>query len=354
MKRKTHEEFINEMKTINPAILVVGTYVNCSTKIEFKCLKCNHIWKAVPNSLVQGHGCPVCANNQQKTHKRFVSEIHDINPYIDILGEYKTARTPLKVKCTICGNEWVSKPYRLLNGAQCQNCTKPHTSFMEQFMLIAFQNAIGEKLVESRNTSAIGLELDIYIPNYKLAIEPGTWLYHKNKVSARDLDKRKKCQQAGIRLVTVYDTYPAAENPPYESDCYVFDGFLNEPGYKRLTAFLIDLMSSVDIDSSDLDWAQIANSAYAACHYNAHESFKKTLAEICPNIEVLEKYKGSNTPIEVNDKTCAHSSWKARPVTLLKGIGCPECGKSTSAKKEPARIKSLKQRCKKLIQQLKL
>ena len=48
---------------------------------------------------------------------------------------------------------------------------------------------------------------------------------------------------------------------------------------------------------------------------------------------MLEKYKGSNTPIEVNDKTCAHSSWKARPVTLLKGSGCPECGRITAAKK---------------------
>lgn len=333
MKRKTHEEFINEMKTINPYVLVVGTYVNCSTKIEFKCLKCNHIWNAVPNSLVQGHGCPVCANNQRKLHQHFVSEMHTINPYIDILGEYKTATTPLKVKCTICGNEWLSKPYRLLNGAQCQNCTKPHTSFMEQFILIAFQNAAGKNCVESRNTSAIGLELDIYVSNYKLAIEPGTWLYHKNKVNARDLDKRKKCQEAGIRLVTIYDTYPVGEKPPYESDCYVFEGFLNEPGYKRLIMLVADLMSSVGINSSNLDWTQIANNAYAACHYNAHESFVKTLAEKCPNIEVLEKYKGSNIPIEVNDKTCTHSTWKARPVTLLKGSGCPECGRITAAKK---------------------
>lgn len=333
MKRKTHEEFINEMKTINPSILVIGTYVNSSTKIEFKCLKCNHIWSAVPNSLVQGHGCPACANNQKKTQQRFVSEMRSFNPYIEILEEYKTATTPLRVKCVICGYEWESKPFRLLNGAQCQNCTKPHTSFMEQFMLIAFQDAVGKNCVESRNTSAIGLELDIYLSSYKLAIEPGTWLYHKNKVSARDLDKRKKCKEAGIRLVTVYDTYPVGENPPYESDCYVFDGFLNEPGYKRLITLVTDLMASCDIDSSNLDWTQIANNAYAACHYNAHESFVKTLAEICPHIEVLEQYKGSNIPIEVNDKTCMHPTWKARPVTLLKGIGCPECGRVIAAKK---------------------
>ena len=151
MKRKTHEKFIEEMKSINPSILVNSFYVNCSTKIDVKCLVCNHIWKTTPNSLLRGHGCPTCANNQRKSHKQFVSEMHTYNPFIEVVGEYKTATTPIIVKCSICGNEWSSKPYRLLNGAQCQNCTKPHTSFMEQFMLLAFQDAIGEHLVESRN-----------------------------------------------------------------------------------------------------------------------------------------------------------------------------------------------------------
>ena len=332
MKRKTHEKFIEEMKSINPSILVNSTYVNCSTKIEVKCLICKHIWKATPNSLLQGHGCPACANNQRKTHTQFVTEMQTYNPFIEIIGEYRTATTPIMVRCSICGNEWSSKPYRLLSGAQCQNCTKPHTSFMEQFMLLAFQDAIGEQLVESRNTSTIGVELDIYVPNFKLAIEPGSWLYHKNKVAAQDLDKRKKCQKAGIQLITVYDTYPAGEKPPFESNCYVFDGFLNEPGYNRLIAFLKEVMSSNGIDYSKLDWKKIANRAYAACHYNAHESFVTALAKIQPNIEVLEEYKGVNIPLTVNNKTCCHSTWKARPYTLLKGVGCPECGRITAAK----------------------
>lgn len=332
MKRKTHEEFIDEMKSINPSIFVNGTYVNSSTKIEVKCLICNHVWNATPNSLIQGHGCPACANNQKKTHKQFVSEMKKYNPYIEIIGEYKTAITPLKVKCSICGSEWLSKPNRLLRGAQCQNCTKPHTSFMEQFILIAFQDAVGEKFVESRNTSAIGLELDIYVPKYNLAIEPGSWLYHKRKVDNRDSDKRRKCREVGIRLLTVYDTYPTGENPPYESNCYVFDGFLNEPGYKRLIAFLADVLSSIGVDHSKLEWSKIASRAYDACHYNAHENFVKKLAEIHPNIEVLEEYKGVNIPITVNNKTCDHSTWLARPYTLLKGIGCPECGRITAAK----------------------
>ena len=240
-----------------------------------------------------------------------------LNPYIEILGEYKTAHNPLAVRCTICDHEWSAKPSRLLNGAQCTNCIKPHTSFMEQFILLAFQEALGADHVESRNVAAIGLELDIFIPRYKLAIEPGTWLYHKSKVTTHDLQKRNECTENGIRLITVYDTFPPDTAPPYETDCYVFDGFLNEPGYGRIIHFIKDLMDAYEINHSSIDWQKIANNAYAACHYNAHEIFVETLAKKQPNIAVLEKYKGTNTPITVNSTACSHPSWKARPYHKL-------------------------------------
>lgn len=332
MKKKTHSQFLTEMKSANPSIIVLGSYENCSTKIEVKCAKCNHIWSAAPNTLIRGHGCPICAHNQKKSHQQFVSEMYRLNPYIEIMDEYKTALTLLRVRCTICGYEWDSKPNRLLQGAQCTNCVKPHTSFMEQFILIAFQDVVGKDLVESRNTSAIGLELDVYIPKYRFAIEPGTWLYHKDKVATYDLEKRNKCKDAGIRLITIYDTYPSEMAPPYDFDCYVFDGFLNEPGYERIIALIKELMASVNLDYSNVDWLNIANKAYAACHYNAHETFIMALADVQPNIEVLEEYKGTNIPITVNNRTCAHSPWNARPYTLLKGIGCPDCGKIIASK----------------------
>lgn len=332
MRKKTHEQFLKEMAVANPSILVLGSYTNCSTKVEVKCLKCEYIWSAVPNSLSRGHGCPICAHNQKKTHQQFVFEMQSLNPYIEALEEYRTAITPMRIRCTICGHEWSAKPNRLLNGAQCSNCIKPHTSFMEQFILLAFQDVLGKEFVESRNTSAIGLELDIYIPTYSLAIEPGSWLYHESKVATYDSEKRKECKKAGIRLVTVYDTYPLGVAPPFDNDCYVYDGFLNEPGYGRIIAFLKNMMESLNLNHNGIDWQQIANKAYAACHYNVHDFFVDALAKAHPNIEVLEEYKGTNIPITVNDKTCAHSPWKARPFTLLKGIGCPVCGKIAAAK----------------------
>lgn len=331
MRKKTHEEFLNELNLKNQYITVLGKYINCSTKIQVKCLKCNNVWNTVPNSLIQGHGCPACAKNIKKTQKEFVSEINEYNPHIEVVGKYENANTPLSVKCRICGNEWDAKPNRLLHGAQCMNCIKPHTSFMEQFILISFKKVLGEENVQSRNISAVGLELDIYIPSYKLAIEPGTWLYHQRKVNNIDKEKRERCKEKGIRLITIYDTYPNNKKAPFEDNCFVFDGFLNEYlneyKYKRLINLIKDIFSKINMKEIDLNWNEIANESYEACHYNAHEQFLKGLSKIAPNIIVLEKYKGSHTPILVKNKNCNHSEWKARPYTLLKGIGCPKCRK---------------------------
>lgn len=333
MRKKTNQEFLKELKLVNPSIMALSEYINCSTKIEVKCLKCGNIWKTTPNSLLGGHGCPICANNQKKTQEQFLSEMKEYNPYIEVLGKYENAYTALKVKCKICGNEWKVKPNRLLRGAQCTNCMKPHTSFMEQFIFLSFKEVLGEDKVQSRNTLAIGLELDIYIPSYNLAIEPGSWLYHQKKVNNLDIQKRKKCQEQGIKLITIYDTYPINIDKPFEDNCYVFDGFLNEYKYERLINLVKNIFMECGIKTFSLDWNKVAVEAYEACHYNANEHFLNEMSSKYPNIEVLEKFKGSNIPILVKNKTCNHPAWKARPYTLLKGIGCPECGKNIAATK---------------------
>lgn len=58
--RKSHEDFVKEMKTINPTIKIVGKYVNNKTKIKCKCLICGMIWEATPSNLLKYRGCPAC------------------------------------------------------------------------------------------------------------------------------------------------------------------------------------------------------------------------------------------------------------------------------------------------------
>lgn len=46
----------------NPNVIIRGKYVNYKTKIQCQCKTCGNEWKATPNSLLQGHGCKLCAD----------------------------------------------------------------------------------------------------------------------------------------------------------------------------------------------------------------------------------------------------------------------------------------------------
>ena len=61
--RKGNEQFLDELKLINPDILPLEKYINEITKIKCKCLKHNYIWYASPNKILRRKtGCPKCAS----------------------------------------------------------------------------------------------------------------------------------------------------------------------------------------------------------------------------------------------------------------------------------------------------
>ena len=60
LKTKTHQQFLDEIKQINPFVKILETYINNDTKILCECLQCHKNWKVTPHSLLSGHGCPHC------------------------------------------------------------------------------------------------------------------------------------------------------------------------------------------------------------------------------------------------------------------------------------------------------
>ncbi|MBQ2396116.1 MAG: hypothetical protein II304_03610 [Bacteroidales bacterium] len=122
MKRKTHQEFIVDMKNKNPNITVCGTYLNNKRKINVKCLICGHLWASTPNSLLCGHGCPKCSERYKRTHDEFISEMNHINPNICIISKFINTSTKVKCICKKCNHIWSSTPNHLLGGIGCPNC----------------------------------------------------------------------------------------------------------------------------------------------------------------------------------------------------------------------------------------
>ena len=62
MKKKTNEEFINKLKQKFPDIIPLEEYINALTKIKFKCTICENEFYSKPNNLLNtAHGCPKCS-----------------------------------------------------------------------------------------------------------------------------------------------------------------------------------------------------------------------------------------------------------------------------------------------------
>ena len=59
-KKKTHEEYVAEVAEVNPNIEVIGQYIDNNTKILHKCKIDGYIWEVRPYKVLGGHGCHVC------------------------------------------------------------------------------------------------------------------------------------------------------------------------------------------------------------------------------------------------------------------------------------------------------
>lgn len=137
-QRKSQEQFVSELSSKNQNIEVLGVYVNSKTHIEVKCKKCGYIWAPFPNSLLRGTGCPQCAGNKKRTHEEFIDLLKEINPEVEVLENYKNTDAKIKVKCKNCGKEWYTSPNNLLDGHGCGRCVgrKNHNDFVEALKTI--------------------------------------------------------------------------------------------------------------------------------------------------------------------------------------------------------------------------
>lgn len=82
LKKLTHEEYIEKLKNVNPNIEVVGEYINGKTSILFHCCIHDVYWKAQPFNLLNGSGCMKCGI--EKTSK---SKNKNADDYIKLLKE---------------------------------------------------------------------------------------------------------------------------------------------------------------------------------------------------------------------------------------------------------------------------
>ena len=215
MARKTTEEFIEEMRSKNDNIIVLGEYKNSKTPIEVSCRKCGHVWSAIPNSLLKGNSCPKCAGTMRKTQEQFVLEMKKKHPTIKVIGTYTNNKTKLLCLCKNCGKYFRNVPHTMLNGGNgCPNCTKSRGENKIKNWLNEheFDYQCQKTFDDCKDIHV--LPFDFYLPKYNTIIEYDGIQHFKSKEffggerSFRILQKHDKikndyCSQNAIRLIRI-------------------------------------------------------------------------------------------------------------------------------------------------------
>lgn len=184
-------------------------------KVWWKCSE-GHEWKAsVGNRAKRNSGCPYCSGRLAIPGESSLLEI-----YPEIASEWSPRnsvevgsvrpRAGIKAEwnCSSCGHVWFSVVAGRTNGHGCPRCAKK-ISKSEESLAEFLESVLGEDEVVRRSRDLIPpYEVDIYIPSKNIAVEFNGIFWHSSKYVEnirRHYDKWKRCSEAGIQLLTIWE-----------------------------------------------------------------------------------------------------------------------------------------------------
>lgn len=139
----TTEKYKEQIKNINPNIIVIGEYQGNNNRIDCECSICGYKWSPFANTIKSGHGCPNCkALKDRLTQEEFVDKVKKVNPCFQILGNYQTNKIPIEVKCLKCDKVFEANPSYILRGKNvCRDCYKKELRSTDEY----FKNQLNKK-----------------------------------------------------------------------------------------------------------------------------------------------------------------------------------------------------------------
>lgn len=130
-KKYTTQTFKEKLKSLNSDIEIIDEYIDCYTKIRFRCKKHNEIYSQMPVDVTRGRcGCEQCRVEKIRKARLldpidFQRRLDNLNPNIILLTEYQSMHTKVRCKCKIDGYEWDVLPTNLIDkGSGCPICNK--------------------------------------------------------------------------------------------------------------------------------------------------------------------------------------------------------------------------------------
>ena len=223
-------------------------YTNMHNKVCIICPKHGEFWQKA-YSHIEGYGCPKCAaeNKSQKYLKdteTFIKEANEVhgNKYDYSKSNYIGAHKKLCIICPEHGEFWQTPSAHIAMHEGCPECKVKKSKLEQKIEKILEKWQI--KYVPQKTFDWLNfkgpLSLDFFLSDYNIAIEcqgqqhfvPLKYFGGEdnfNEILARDIEKKKKCAEHGIKIIYVFEKrnqkYVNEELNIYKNNTYLISLF---------------------------------------------------------------------------------------------------------------------------------
>ena len=170
-RTKTTDDFKRELSILgNNEYKLLSDYINNHHKVKIKHLVCDTIYEVRPNDFISGRRCPYCGGGKLR-EGWLLKKLSKVNDKITLLDKYHDNKTPLKVKCNVCNNTWLTTTSNLLQGYGCPVCRESHgEKYIRNYLDKNNINYIPQKRFHDLKDKTY-LSYDFYLPDYNTLIE---------------------------------------------------------------------------------------------------------------------------------------------------------------------------------------
>lgn len=216
----TLEKFIKKSKqkhgetTFDYSLIKPEQIKNMHSKIQLKCNKHNKTFIVSINSHIRGaKSCPDCNTQSPMTKEKFLRKTNTLFlPNNFNYEKIEWENINVKNKYPIYCNKHKKTVYQTLDlhlsgRNPCQKCSRNSVSKLEENFTEFIQNLGFTTINNSRKILGNGKEIDIYIPDKKIAIEFNGLYWHSEKFKKDKnyhYNKTIAAENIGIRLLHIW------------------------------------------------------------------------------------------------------------------------------------------------------